>query len=154
MKTINVPDEFAEFMGRAAEALLRSIEAPTRAERDAAEDDLMDIHLTFATDVDVRELAKLNHPGLMDLNLALAIVAAESADDDRRPYFWPMAELVSFLITECDPADDDEPVLAAIQAQPELARERAAEIDRQVAASKARAQAHEAAWLARRETIS
>jgi hypothetical protein len=93
----------------------------------------------------------------VDLNLALAIVAADCVDHTSRnggPYFWPMAELVGFLLTECDPADDDEPVLAAIQAQPDLARERAAEIDRQVAASRARAQAHEELWAQRRKPVS
>lgn len=92
----------------------------------------------------------------MDLNLALAIVAAEAADSDRRPYFWPMEELVGFLISECDPSGPDEPALAAIQAQPELARERAAEIDREVAAMRARGEAHHAAYLARQaqETAS
>lgn len=90
----------------------------------------------------------------MDLNLALAIVAAETADRDGAPYFWPMVELVGFLLSDCDPANADEPVLAAIQAQPELARERAAEIDRQVAASKARAQAHQELWALRRKTAS
>jgi hypothetical protein len=80
----------------------------------------------------------------MDLNLALAVLATESvegaAEHGSTPYFWPMRELVSFLISECDLADPIEaPALAAIQAEPDLARERAAEIDAAVAQIRARA---------------
>jgi hypothetical protein len=87
----------------------------------------------------------------VDLNLALAVIAAGAADHDGRPYFWPMAELIGFILTEGEPVgpDDNEPAVAAIQAQPELARQRAAEIDAEVAASNARAEAHHAAYLAR-----
>lgn len=84
----------------------------------------------------------------MDLNLALAIVAAESVDGSaergEQPYFWPMAELVGFFISECQGSDD--PAVAAIIAQPDLARERAAEIDAAVAASRARAAARLEEW--------
>lgn len=79
----------------------------------------------------------------MNVNLALAVIAAESVDGSaergRLPYFWPMAELVGFLLSETEPGSDD-PAIEAIHANPTEAREAAAAIDA-VVAMRARSEA-------------